>query len=156
MGEVWRFRQPAAGSVTAWWLLRYIRRRQRALRAGWYRLAPEEVETELVAIAERLLEAVPVVLPGRLRPLAVLGHPDGERAAEGLDGFAASAAAPDAGDGQRQKHGASAAGDDRHSRLRRLERQGRRAADDLQRLVKWLELGERTSAARSWGLEKGW
>ncbi len=63
MGEVWRFKRQTAGAVTAWWLLCYIRRRQQALRARWHRLSAEEIERELMAIAQHLIEAVPVLLP---------------------------------------------------------------------------------------------
>lgn len=63
MGEVWRIKGKPPGAVTAWWLLCYIRRRQQALRARWHRLSVEEIERELLAIAQHLIEAVPVLLP---------------------------------------------------------------------------------------------
>ncbi|WP_324667967.1 hypothetical protein [Geochorda subterranea] len=90
MGEVWRFKRQTAGAVTAWWLLCDIRRRQQSLRARWHRVSAEEIERELLAIAQRLIDVVPVLLPRFFGASEGNGRGSNRSDAHALDGQVAS------------------------------------------------------------------
>ena len=63
MGNVLPIDGDAYRAAMAWSVLRRIRRRQEALRRRWYELSREEVEAELLAIGQELVDAAPLFLP---------------------------------------------------------------------------------------------
>ena len=55
-------------AAMAWSVLRRIKKRQDALRRRWHELSRDEVQDELVAIGQELVEAAPLFLPCAFEP----------------------------------------------------------------------------------------
>lgn len=135
-------------AAMAWSVLRRIRRRQDELRRRWYELSREEVETELAAIGQELVEAAPLFLPGSFDSGGKTGSSNNDKAlprnghyrlqAEHADLHPATVS-PDFSEAQPRPGKEPEVRSWEDERLEALINRGERLLDELNRLVKELE-----------------
>lgn len=144
MGNVFPMDGDAYRAAMAWSVLRRIRRRQDELRRRWYELSREEVETELLAIGQELVDAAPLFLPSSFDSGGNAPSSDNGKASSRNGhyhapakhaGLHAGMEPSDSSKARPRKENEPEVSSSEHERLEALMSEGERLLDELDRLL---------------------